>query len=249
MKFQFASMAKTFRHRALIFATVLAIFPTLWMNVSFSQDGVSPVNAPKFIPYDAASAGARMAAERTVGDNPIPPHAYQNAMKQWAAIPPSTNVGLKKSAKGTHKFVPLLSGVTGMVWKPIGPVGITGGQAGSSVWNGRVNSIAIDPTNANVIYLGATGGGIWKTIDAGAHWTPLIDHQPMLAIGEPAAIAIDPNNTNTIYAGSTSFFTDNGIQGNQLNTPLGLLKSTDGGGTWIILGNGFPASNVGNATQ
>ena len=249
MKFQFASMAKTFRHRALIFAIVLAIFPTLWMSVSFSQDGVSPVNAPTFIPYDAASAGARMAAERTVGGNPIPPHAYQNAMKQWTAIPPSTNVAPKKSAKGRNKFVPLLSGVTGMVWKPIGPVGITGGQAGTSVWNGRVNSIAIDPTNANVIYLGATGGGIWKTIDAGAHWTPLIDHQPMLAIGEPAAIAIDPNDTNTLYAGSTSFFTDNGIQGNQLNTPLGLLKSTDGGGTWIILGNGFPASNVGNATQ
>src|SRR5580704_4536780 len=82
MKFQFPSTAKTSRHRALIFATVLAILPTLWMSVSFSQDGISPVNAPKFIPYDAASAGARMAAERTVDGNPIPPSAYQNAMKQ-----------------------------------------------------------------------------------------------------------------------------------------------------------------------
>jgi hypothetical protein len=33
MKFQFASMAKTLRHRALIVATVLAIFPILWMSV------------------------------------------------------------------------------------------------------------------------------------------------------------------------------------------------------------------------
>ena len=162
MKFQFASMAKTLRHRALIFAIVLAIFPILWMSVSFSQDGVSPVNAPTFIPYDAASAGARMAAERTVDGNPIPPNAYQNAMKQWTAIPPSTNLAPKKSAKGRNKFVPLLSGVTGMVWKPIGPVGITGGQAGTSVWNGRVNSIAIDPTNANVIYLGATAAAFGK---------------------------------------------------------------------------------------
>ncbi len=243
MKFQFASMAKTFRHRALIFATVLAILPTLWMSVSFSQDGISPVNAPKFIPYDAASAGARMAAERTVDGNPIPPSAYQNAMKQWAAIPPSTNLAPPKSAK--NKFLPLLSGVTGMVWKPIGPSGIT---AGSSIWNGRIDAIAVNPTDPNVVYIGATDGGVWKTIDAGAHWTPLTDHEPVLAIGEPTGIAIDPTNTNTLYVGTSSFLKV-GNQGTQLNTTIGILKSTDGGGSWIVLGSGFPASNVGNANQ
>ena len=53
MKIQFASLAKRFRHRALIFATVLVVVPTLWMSVSFSQDGVGAVKTPKHIASDA----------------------------------------------------------------------------------------------------------------------------------------------------------------------------------------------------
>jgi hypothetical protein len=72
MKFQFSSLAKKFRHRALIFAAVLVVVPMLWMSVSFSQDGVGSVKTPKQIPSDAAGVGARMAAQRTLG-GPIPP--------------------------------------------------------------------------------------------------------------------------------------------------------------------------------
>jgi hypothetical protein len=99
-----------------------------------------------------------------------------------------------------------------------------------------------------VIYIGATDGGVWKTIDAGVTWTPLTDHEPMLAIGEPGAIAIDPNNTDILYVGTSSFLKV-GNQGLQLNTTIGILKSTDGGNSWIVLGSGFPAGNTGNANQ
>ncbi|MFZ0678070.1 choice-of-anchor D domain-containing protein [Candidatus Binatus sp.] len=242
MKIQFASLAKRLRHRALIFATVIVVVPTLWMSVSFSQDGVGAVKTPKHVASDSAGAGARMAAERIFGGNPIPPNAYQDAMKEWAAISTGSPVTTLSSPKGKT----LAGSVTGLVWKPLGPSGIT---AGSSIWNGRVDAIAINPNNPSVIYLGATDGGIWKTIDAGATWTPTTDHETMLGIGEPGAIAIDPNNTDTIYAGSSSFLKDTGAQGTQVNTTIGILKSTDGGGSWITLGSGFPASNVGNASQ
>src|SRR5580692_11980664 len=113
MKFQFASLAKRFRHRALIFTTVLVVVPTLWMSVSFSQDGGGAAKSPKQVPTDAAGAGARMAAERTLG-GPIPPDAYQNAMKQWAAISPGSPVITLRPLKGKT----LAGSVTGMVWKP-----------------------------------------------------------------------------------------------------------------------------------
>jgi hypothetical protein len=72
----------------------------------------------------------------------------------------------------------------------------------------------------------------------------------MLAIGEPAAVAIDPSNANTIYVGSsTQVNNSTGAQGIALNTTLGILKSTDAGGSWITLGSGFPAGNTGNASQ
>ncbi len=204
-------------------------------------------------------------AERTFGNRPIPKGAYQKALRQWNALPKvatysgqppkgqNSHAGASVAKPGTpSKMSPsMLSPITslhGVTWQPIGPDPIDAG--GGVFWNGRVNSIAINPNNANQIYIGTTGGGVWKSNDAGAHWTPLMDHQAMLAIGEPAALAIDPSNTNTIYVGSsTAVNNSTGAQGIALNTTLGVLKSTDGGGSWITLGSGFPAGNNGNASQ
>jgi photosystem II stability/assembly factor-like uncharacterized protein len=112
--------------------------------------------------------------------------------------------------------------------------------------NGRVNSIAVDPTNSNVLYLGSAGGGVWKTVDGGAHWTPKTDQEISLGIGSSHAIAIDPNHPNTIYAGTSSWSLLN--PGDRAQS-RGILKSTDGGASWVVLGSGFPSGNVGNAEQ
>lgn len=243
MKLQFASLVRKFRHRAFVFTAVLVVVPTLFLSASFSQDGPGAVKVPKQIPSDATAVSRIMGEQRTYGGVSIPPDAYQNAMKEWAAI----STGQPVTTLSSPKLKTLASSVTGLVWKPIGPSGIT---AGTSIWNGRIDSIAINPNNPNVIYIGATDGGIWKTIDAGADWTPLTDHEPMIAIGEPGAIAIDPNNTDILYVGTSSFFKIGGNnQGVQLNTTIGILKSTDGGNSWIVLGSGIPAGNVGNANQ
>ena len=68
---------------------------------------------------------------------------------------------------------------------------------------------------------------------------PLFDQQPSLGIGEPSAIAIDPQNPTTIYVGTSGRFV--------MNISKGILKSTDGGGSWVVLGSGYPAGNLGNA--
>ena len=249
MKIQFASWAREFRHRALIFAAALIVVPTLLMSVSFSQDA-SMVKVPKHIPSDAAGAGARLGDQRTFGNKPIPPNGYEDGLTQWNSLSkaaPLLNPVPGKSTTGKSAFNTLATSLGGaVVWTPIGPSGLT---EGTSIVNGRVDSIAVDPGNPNVLYLGATDGGVWKSIDAGADWTPLTDHEPMLAIGEPGAIAIDPTNHNTLYVGTSSFLKVTGQQGNQLNITIGILKSTDGGGSWIVLGSGFPAGNVGNANQ
>ena len=41
--------------------------------------------------------------------------------------------------------------------------------------SGRVTSIAVDPTNDQIAFLGAAQGGVWRTLDGGAHWIPLMD--------------------------------------------------------------------------
>ncbi len=136
--------------------------------------------------------------------------------------------------------------LNGTVWTPIGPSPITEPKGHQD--NGMVTAIAPHPFNPSVIYIGTGGGGVWRTRDGGATWTPLFDRQLALGIGEPAGIAIDPNHTDTIYVGSSErvLYQNTGIFGSP-DSSQGLFKSTDGGNSWIQLGSGFPAGNVGSA--
>jgi|GEM_PF-6386894 len=103
-------------------------------------------------------------------------------------------------------------------WAPVGSSSVWGG---TQSWSGRVNAIAVDPTDPNFVYLGSDGGGVWRSADAGSTWTPLSDFQPSLNI---SALAIDPISPTTIYAGT----------GLQYVSDVGILKTTDGGTTWTV---------------
>jgi photosystem II stability/assembly factor-like uncharacterized protein len=128
--------------------------------------------------------------------------------------------------------------ITGTVWAPIGPSPIA---EGGNQDNGLVSTIAVNPNNPQVIYIGSAGGGVWRTDDGGQHWKPIFDRQLSLGIGEPGGIAIDPNNTSVLYVGTSGRVTR--------QPAAGLFKSTDAGGSWIRLGSGFPSGNTGNANQ
>src|SRR5260221_3233001 len=127
--------------------------------------------------------------------------------------------------------------LTGTVWAPIGPSPIA--QGGSPV-NGLVSAIAVNPANANVIYIGTAGGGAWRSDDGGATWFPLFDRQLSLAVGEPGALAIDPNNTDVVYLGTSARVA--------AQPQAGLFKSSDGGPGWIRLGFGHSPGHTGQAT-
>jgi photosystem II stability/assembly factor-like uncharacterized protein len=112
---------------------------------------------------------------------------------------------------------------------PLGPAPIVNGQTpGSQPVAGRLAAIAADPTDPATIYVASAGGGVWKTTDAGADWTPLTDNQPTLFMG---AIALAPSDPNTIYAG-----TGEATHSILSFTGHGVLKSTDAGATWTLLG-------------
>lgn len=96
---------------------------------------------------------------------------------------------------------------------------------GPSNFAGRTRALAADPTDANVLYAGAAGGGVWKTIDGGASWTPLTDLLPVLSVN---ALAIDPANPSIVYAGTGEGF----VNLDAINDPAGIFKSTDGGASW-----------------
>ena len=93
---------------------------------------------------------------------------------------------------------------------------------------GRVSAIAIHPHDANILYAGGAQGGVWRSDDRGASWTPLTDDECSLAMG---SIAIDPVNPDIVYAGTgEQHFSGDSYYG------CGVLRSLDGGDSWEQLG-------------
>lgn len=109
-------------------------------------------------------------------------------------------------------------GISSTQWTELGPAPINTGNTG------RVSAIAASRQNPNLYYLGGADGGVWKTQDGGASWTPMTDHMPTTAIG---AIAVDPVDDQIVYAG-----TGEANFANHSRYGLGLYKTTDGGQNW-----------------
>ncbi len=154
--------------------------------------------------------------QRIFPSDSIPSGARQKAMEHKQKMSSDT---LKKES---HNSPP----VTGICnWVAMGPRNI----------NGRIRSMAIHPSNGDVVFAGSAEGGVWRSEDAGQSWYPLMQYELSLAVG---AIAIDPINPNIIYAGTGEPTTWPGYEG------VGVLKSIDGGATWSntgTIGNGHIA--------
>ncbi|MEK7250273.1 MAG: hypothetical protein AAB209_07615, partial [Bacteroidota bacterium] len=102
-------------------------------------------------------------------------------------------------------------------WQSVGPSNV----------GGRITSLALHPTNPNLIYAGAAAGGVWKSTDNGATWTNIFNESP--AIG---SLTLDPNNAQAIYVG-TGEANPGGVA---IYPGNGIWRSTDSGQTWTNLG-------------
>src|SRR5467141_2672225 len=104
-----------------------------------------------------------------------------------------------------------------MRWRCIGPFR-----------GGRTVAITGVPRQANVFYIAAVNGGVWRTTDTGNTWEPIFDAQDTGSVGAIAVAASDPN---VLYVGSGE-----GLQRPDLSTGDGVYKSTDAGKTWTHVG-------------
>src|SRR6516164_7088249 len=107
---------------------------------------------------------------------------------------------------------------SGMKYRMIGP------ERG-----GRVTAVTGVPTQPFTFYMGSTGGGVWKTTDAGHSWVNISDGQ--IPLGSMGAIEVSLSNPNVVYAGTGS----SKIRSN-VSIGRGIYKSTDAGKTWTFAG-------------
>ena len=111
----------------------------------------------------------------------------------------------------------------GNEWIPLGPFN----QPGAGV--GRINAIAIHPTNTNIIYVGAATGGVWKSTNGGSTWSESVTPDVYsLGISD---ISISKTNPEVILA-ATGDKAGIGSNNNYGAYSSGLLLSYNGGDSW-----------------
>src|SRR5205085_2063482 len=107
----------------------------------------------------------------------------------------------------------------GLEWRNIGPFR-----------GGRVTAVAGVPGDPLTHYFGATGGGVWKTDDAGLNWRNISDG--WFHTGSVGAIAVAPTNSRVIYVGMG----EAPVRGVSSSEGDGVYRSTDGGKRWTHVG-------------
>ena len=107
-------------------------------------------------------------------------------------------------------------------------------------WAGAIQSVLVNPSNANVMLISSVNGGVWQTLNGGTTWAPLTDRALSLSVDSLSYDPNDPTHTK-IFAGVG--LTSNGAIAGQQGVQsrggdrVGILYSSDGGAKWSVMGN------------
>ena len=104
-------------------------------------------------------------------------------------------------------------------WRDIGP--FRGGRSTAST------GITDDD---QIYYMGTTGGGLWKTVDAGISWKNISDG--FFNTGSVGAVAVSESDNNIVLVGMG----ESPVRGVMTSSGDGIYKSVDGGDNWVHLG-------------
>ncbi len=130
---------------------------------------------------------------------------------------PSSPAGIQPASDATAAPVDQRF-LDGLSWRGIGPAR-----------GGRAQACSGVPGDPMTYYMGATGGGVWKTTDAGNSWRNITDG--FIGTGSVGDVEVAPSDPNVVYVGMG----EADIRGN-FSHGDGMYKSVDAGETWTHIG-------------
>jgi len=207
------ALTLTLRGRPDVASVALAAVPerVLRKHERLTAGGKGPA------PFDEPEEAQEFFAlkRQPVGQTTVPVERYQTAFEAMKRMPrrsTRTGVTLPSAPEDANARATAILGS----WTPLGP-----GNVG-----GRTRGLVIDP-NGTTMYAGGAAGGVWKSTNAGASWTPTTDLIANLAV---SSLAMDPTNPSILYAGTgEGYFQLDAVRGN------GIFKTTNAAGTWTQL--------------
>ncbi len=183
---------------------VALLLVVLCLATSALAQGPAPLSPP----------GQWFITQRSYPSGAIPEGAVERALKQRQRL---ERRGLSPMA--------VQEAFAGVNWGLIGPGNVVSPEGSAS---GRVTAIVTDSRNPESVYIGAAGGGVWRSADGGSTWQSLGDNLLSLVSG---SLALD-ERLGVLYYGTG----DHGAG----TYGAGVLRSHDGGVTWIS-SNGWDA--------
>lgn len=222
---------------ALLSVAGLIMLSTLW------QAGPAPAGPRPGPGADDGGEDENDALERAEERERLFPPVGEQVMAQWDSIRRSEARRWADRLPGQGQLNSLgvkVGQVPGQSWINIGPTDATieyNENNYAAFDTGRPNTLLVDPRDPNVVYYGASSGGVWKSYDfvsaaARPSWVALSDGLTDLSVG---AMALDPSHPDTLYVGNGDAY-DSYAGGT-------VVKSTDGGATWsapVVLSVQYP---------
>ena len=184
--------------------------------------------------------GRLSAALRSAQDDSISSSALERKAGAWDYAGEADLLAGMTARRARAGARPEASG-GGPVWTAVGPTAVNSLTFG--LVSGRIAAVAFDPADAtgNHVYLGTTGGGVWKSQNAAASVSSGVVFQPLTdGIGalsgvaqagiSVGAVSVQPGGTGVVLAGL-------GDPNDALDSyyGAGLLRSADGGNTWTLI--------------
>ncbi len=135
-----------------------------------------------------------------------------------ASVLPTTSSMVRAQQGGGAPVVKETGPFGALQWRNLGPLR-----------GGRSTAVAGSAARPFEYYFGATGGGLWKTVDGGTTWHPVTDGQ--IATASVGAVVVAPSNPDIVYIGMG----ETELRGN-IAQGDGVYKSVDSGKTWTHMG-------------